>query len=249
MFFFPECLGEAKLDPVTGRSPPTRLALALLSALALATLWPSAVRGAEARSSSQRHAKAVELSAQERAQIRAGARVERPFRFEDHGGKYVGGIAYQLVRESAPVVLSALLDARQLPAMLPRTRSARLIDTRDGLTRVELEQGQAPFVARYTVVLKAVSSSELRFWIDGSRPRDLRDVFGFFRAEPFGNERTLVTLGAAVDLGPSLVRGWLEDRVERVVLSSVTGIRDFLEPRHLAAVGYGECPRCRPLPQ
>lgn len=190
----------------------------------------------------------AELVQREREQLRSGDRVERPFRFQARGGDYVGGLAYQVVHQRAPVVLSALLDARQLPAMLPRTRSARIVDSRDGLTRVELEQGQAPFVARYTVVLQAVSSSEIRFWIDSTRPRDLRDVFGFFRAEPWGNDRALVTLGAAVDLGPSLVRGLIEDRVERVVLSSVTGIRDFLEPRRLAAVGYGECSRCRPLP-
>jgi hypothetical protein len=234
---------------VTGRSPPTRRTLALGFAFGVAALFPPDRARAEPSIAAD-HVRAAPagFSGAERERIRAGSRVERPLRFSERGGAYVGGIAYQVVDQGPSAVLAALLDVRLLPEMLPGTHSARLLPSRSGLTRVELEQGHAPFIARYTVVLDAASGSEVRFWIDASRPHDLRDVFGFFRAEAWGRERTLVTVGAAVDLGSSIMRGFLEPRVQRVVLSSVTGIRDFLEPRRIAAVGYGECSRCRSLP-
>lgn len=211
---------------------PRRFGRAL--ALALLVLYaPSA--GAEARRASADFG----LRASEREQLLAGSRVERPLSFGQGKGSYVGGIAYQVVNRAPSEVLSALLDVRRLPEMLPRTRSARLISTEGGRSRIELEQGQAPFVARYTVVLERVpGADELRFWLDPSAPHDIRDVWGFFRVQELASGGSLLTVGAAVDLGPGLFAGLFTRRVQKVVLHSVTGIRDFMEPRRVALVGY-----------
>jgi hypothetical protein len=180
-----------------------------------------------------------ELKPWEQQVLTSGGRVERPLSFAPGKGSYVGGIAYQVVHRSPEAVMSALLEVRRLSEMLPRTHSARLVSSEPGRARIELEQGQAPFVARYTIVLeRAPGSDELRFWLDPSAPHDIKDVFGFFRVRPLGQGDSLLTVGAAVDLGPGLFTGLFEPRVQAVVLRSVTKIRDFMEPGRVALVAY-----------
>ncbi|HET9930340.1 MAG TPA: hypothetical protein VFQ35_06630 [Polyangiaceae bacterium] len=179
------------------------------------------------------------LGVSEREALSSGQRIERPLAFETAEGAYVGGVAYQVVQRAPEQILAALLDASNLPAMLPRTQAARVVSVEGGLTRIELTQGAAPFLARYTIVVQpSVDGSELRFWLDQRAPHDVRDVWGFFRVKPFGPGRTLLSVGAAVDLGGGLLRPLLDAKVRSAVLGAVTGIRDFVEPRRLAAVGY-----------
>jgi hypothetical protein len=115
---------------------------------------------------------------------------------------------------------------------LPHTKSARLIDVRRGIARVELVQGGS---TSYTVSIERVQGrSELRFWLDSSRPHDIEDVFGFFRVEPFGQGESLVTVAAAVDLGSSITSLLFSSAVERTVLSTPRQIREYVEPRAFA---------------
>jgi hypothetical protein len=182
---------------------------------------------------------ARELSLWEHTALSRGERVERPLDFTTKEGSYTGGVSYQVVRESPDAVLAALLSAENLPAMLPRTRSARVISADASGRRIEVEQGTPPFSARYTIVVfNDVPRGEVRFWLDRRFSHDVADVWGFFRVRPFGSGRSLLTVGAAVDLGPIWFRGFVEGRVRALVLGSVTGIRDFVEPRRLSAVGY-----------
>jgi len=114
---------------------------------------------------------------------------------------------------------------------LPHTKSARLIDVRGSLARVELDHGGTT----YTVSIeRSPGRSELRFWLDPSRPHDISDVFGFFRVEPFGEDKSLVTVAAALDLGSGLTKLFFSDAVERTVLSTPGQIRNYVEPRAVA---------------
>src|SRR5688572_4932572 len=72
------------------------------------------------------------LSPADRATLDAGDTVARPMVFERGGGRYVGGVAYQMVRATPEEVLSALVKASELPRLLPRTKSARLVGTAKG---------------------------------------------------------------------------------------------------------------------
>jgi hypothetical protein len=80
------------------------------------------------------------LSARDRAALGLGKMVSRPLRFAQGGGQYVGGVSYQLVDARPDVVLSALSDVTNWPDALPRTKSARLLDSEAGVSRVELVQ-------------------------------------------------------------------------------------------------------------
>ncbi len=152
--------------------------------------------------------------------------------FATDSGSYRGGVSYSMVNAPVAAVLSALGNVDTLPQALPHTKSARVIDVRGGLARVELVHGDG---TTYTVrIERSAPRSELRFWLDSSRPHDISDVFGFFRVEPFGAGKSLVTVAAALDLGPGISSLFFSDAIERSVLSTPGRIRIYVEPRALA---------------
>ncbi len=176
------------------------------------------------------------LTAGERQSLAQGQTVSRPSAFRQGGGSYVGGVSYQIVRASPPEVLAALLTVELLPRLLPRTKRARRVAGAQSGARVELVQGNRWVDATYTVVLARDGDDSVRFRLDGTRPHDIEDVWGYFRAQPFGESHTLVTVAVALDVGDGLVRMLFEDRIQRVILSAPAQIRDFLEPWVMAAV-------------
>ena len=175
------------------------------------------------------------LRGDEAVRLRDGDVVARPLTFERAGAKYVGGVSYQLVRATPHEVLGALYNVAELPAVLPRTKSARLVSRQGRRAQVELTQGNALVTATYTVFLEPDGPGRVRFWMDKTRPHGVDDVWGYFRVEPFDGARSLVTVAAVVDLGPGLARLLFEDRVQNLVLTTPRHIRDYIEPRALAA--------------
>lgn len=174
------------------------------------------------------------LTQRERSALEGGAMVERPMRFDTGGGRYVGGVSYQIIDARPEVVLSALSDVTNWPNALPRTKSARLLAAEGGISRVELVQGSGLVDARYTVMLERADDGEtIRFWLDPSKPRDIRDVWGFFRVQPLPGGRSLITVAAALDLGDGLARMLFEDKIARMMLRTPRQIRAFVEPRAL----------------
>jgi hypothetical protein len=170
----------------------------------------------------------------EREALGAGTMVSRALRFDDDGGHYVGGVSYQVVDARPELVLSALSDVSNWPEALPRTKSARLLDSADGLSRVELVQGSSLVDGRYTVVLDRADAETIRFWLDPSHPHDIRDVWGFFRVQSLPGGRSLITVGAALDLGDGITKLLFEDRIAKMMLRAPQQIRAFVEPRALA---------------
>jgi hypothetical protein len=177
------------------------------------------------------------LTEAEREALVSGRTVGRPLRFSRGDGSYVGGVAYQVVRATPGEVLRVLADVSALPEALPRTERAELVSSDGRSARIELVQGKAPFVVKYTLHLEQDANGEsIRFWLDPSRPHDVKDVWGYFRVQPFGHQHSLVTVAVALDLGPGLPRMLFEDRVERAILRAPAKIRAFVEPRAFAAV-------------
>jgi hypothetical protein len=225
-------LGEQRLTwMVVARARVIAIAIVLGWALTGVSLGASASSGRAAH-----HEVVPKLSAEERAALASRQVVARPLRFGHHGGSYVGGISYQVVRAESSRILSALANAESLPQALPDTLEARMVSRGGRTARVELVQGRAPFLVRYTLVLEqAEDGSAIRFWLDRSRHHDVSDVWGYFRVEPFGAGKSLVTVAAAVDLGQGLGRALFEDRVQRSILRAPSRIRSFIEPPALAS--------------
>lgn len=174
------------------------------------------------------------LTPSEQQALGAGVMVSRPLRFEQGGGQYVGGVSYQVVDAVPEVVLAKLSDVSNWPDALPRTKSAKRVESGDGLSRVELVQGSALLDARYTVVLARDGSETIRFWLDPSRAHDISDVWGYFRVSAAPGGRALITVGVALDLGDGLARLLFEDKIARLLLRAPRQIRAFLEPHSLS---------------
>lgn len=174
------------------------------------------------------------LNAREQEALHAGGMVSRALRFAQDGGSYVGGVSYQVVDARPELVLAALSDVNNWPEALPRTKSARLLASSDGLSRVELVQGGSFVDARYTVLLARADADTIRFWLDPSAPHDIRDVWGFFRVKGLPGGRSLITVGAALDLGDGLTRLLFEEKIAGMLLRAPRKIRQFVEPRALA---------------
>lgn len=174
------------------------------------------------------------LSHRDREVLHAGGMVSRALRFAHGGGSYVGGVSYQVVDARPELVLAALSDVSNWPEALPRTKSARLLSGADGLSRVELVQGGSFLEARYTVVLQRADGDTIRFWMDPAEAHDIRDVWGFFRVQALPGGRSLITVGAALDLGDGLARMLFEDKIASMLLRAPRKIREFVEPRALA---------------
>lgn len=206
-------------------------AAGLLSSCLLALLLASPVRAGGPAAS------VAGLSAHEQDVLGAGKMVSRAMRFEAAGGHYVGGVSYQVVDARPEVVLAALSDVANWSEALPRTKSAKLVESKGGVSRVELVQGGALMEARYTVMLERADGDTIRFWLDPSRPHDIEDVWGYFRIRPMPGGRSLITVGAALDLGDGLARMLFEDKIAGLMLRAPRHIRAFVEPRALALGG------------
>jgi hypothetical protein len=169
------------------------------------------------------------FSSAERRELNAGAVVTRPVEWEPSEGiRLVGGVSYAVVNAPPEVVLRVLRDYGRLEQVLPRTRRSAVVQRRGDRTVVELEQGTSLVSATYSVVLERQGST-VRFWMDPTRPHGIEDAWGYFRAEPLDDRRSLVTVAALVDLGPGLARLLFEDRVQRMILGTSDRLRSHVE--------------------
>jgi hypothetical protein len=162
--------------------------------------------------------------------------VTRPLDFQRGGSHYVGGIATGLVPATADRVLAAMHDVAALRAMLPHTKQVALVDSAGPSRRIELLQGSSLVEAKYTVELSPDGRpGEIGFKLDRSRPHDIDDVYGYFKVERFDDERSVVTVAAAVDVGSSFTIFLFGKKVQDVILSTPHSMRDYFSHAEPAA--------------
>jgi hypothetical protein len=171
------------------------------------------------------------LSAGEIDRLMRGETVARPQTLARGHRRYVGGVAYSIVDTTADRLADVLASVDVWRRLLPRTRSARPVGSVSGDTLIELTQGSALFHARYTVRVRR-DEREVRFWMEPRRPHDIEDAWGFLRAEPLADGRTLVTFGALIDMGPGLLRDLFESRVRDLALSVPDRVRGLVLERN-----------------
>jgi len=181
-------------------------------------------------------ARADELSALETSRLLSGETVARRQSLERDQRRYVGGVAYTIVDAPADRVSDMLASIDGWQQLLPRTRSARHVGSILGDTLVELTSGTALFHATYTVRVRH-EGREVRFWMDPRRPHDIEDAWGFVRAEPLADGRSMLTFGILIDMGPGLLRTLFESRIRELALSVPDRVRGWVVERN--AVGRG----------
>jgi hypothetical protein len=175
------------------------------------------------------------LTPSESARLATGATVTRVQTVETGDRRLVGGLTYTIVESTAEELLSLFEDTGSWPSVLPRTRSARLVERHGHDRLVELVQGNALVTATYTIHLRhSPGERTVRFWLDPGRPHSLDDAWGFFRAQPLppgpgGRPRTLLTFACLVDLGPGLARAFFEERIRGALLGVPQLVRERVE--------------------
>lgn len=175
------------------------------------------------------------LSAEQHEELRSGGRVEQFLEMERQGQRYVGGVSYALVRAEPEQVFEVLNRLPTLSEVLPQTRNTRIVDRAGNRVRVQLEQGNSVVSTTLTVFFQLEGPEEpsdphvVRFWLDPSQPHGIDDAWGFFRAAPYDDKHSLVSVGALVNLGPGLIRMLFEKRIQRSILRMPNRIRETVE--------------------
>ena len=188
------------------------------------------------------------LSAEQHRTLRSGGRVEQFVAIERHGQRYVGGVAYALVRAEPRQVFEVLNQLETLAQVLPGTRSTKVIDrSSNNRVRVQLEQGNSVVSTTFTVFFQLEPPEDryepqvVRFWLDPSEPHSIDDAWGFFRATRYDEQRSLVSVAALVNLGPGVIRMLFEQRIQRSILRMPNRIHDTVERT------YGTVPSTEPV--
>lgn len=169
------------------------------------------------------------LTADETARLARGEIVVRSFEFERDSGDYVGGVAYIVVKAPVGAVMGTLMDVPAYQKFMPMTLDARIsgVDGRD--VWVYLRHGNSLGEAAYTVRARRDGARTLRFWIDGSKDRDIDDLWGYWRVQPLPGGQTLLTYAAALDVGGILEL--LETRIRNYAINTPKKLRDLVEER------------------
>jgi hypothetical protein len=175
-------------------------------------------------------AQADGLSPGEAQRLDRGETVVRAQTVEHGSRRYVGGVTYMVLSSASDEVGPLLDDVGVWQRILPKTRSARRVGSAGRDALVEMTTGTALVQATYTMRVRR-DGGVVRFWVEPSRPHDIEDAWGFVRAEPMAERRTLVTYGVLVDLGPGIVRDLFEARVRELALSVPDRLRGFVQER------------------
>ena len=199
-------------------------------------------------------ASAATLSQDEIRHLESGASVVREQTIERGDGRYVGGIVYAIVNASPAEVERLFDDHANWNRILPKTRSARTLESHSetGESTVELHQGTALVQASYALrIRKHVDQAGegpgpkgrgIDFWLDQGRPHSIDDAWGFFRYEDIGGGRLLLRYGILVDMGSGILRELFEERLRRVMLSVPSLVQRYFvelrsrDPRKVASL-------------
>jgi len=185
------------------------LALAALSA-ALSASPPSFAEG---------------LTEDERFRLAHGDIIRRHVDFETEDGPYFGGIAYGVIDAPPARVMDALLDVNAYRAILPLTLEAREVGRKGDNRLIYFRHGGRLGSAGYTAIVRRASPSVLRFWMDPGSPHDIEDCWGYFRVQPFGAGKTLLTYAAVLRLELGFIRMFFAEKIRSFALDTPLRVR------------------------
>ena len=188
-----------------------------------------------------REARADSLTASEMYRLAHGETVSRLQTIDSDEHRYVGGVTYTVVDSSPEEMATLLDDVASYRHLLPKTKSVRLVGTKNGDALIELRQGNDVYETSYTVRVHRVAdegrAKTVRFWLDPSRPHGIDDAWGFFRVEALPAERgergkVLLTYGVLVDMGGGIGRLLFEEKVRGLMLSVPELVRVYVARLH-----------------
>jgi hypothetical protein len=175
-------------------------------------------------------ARADGLGVDETSHLLRGDTVSRSQDLRRGPRRYVGGVSYKILDATTDDLGALLDDVSSWRRFLPKTRDAERVGTAGDDPLVRITHGSALVQVAYTLRVHR-DGNVVRFWMDGRRAHDIEDVWGFFRAEPMPDGRTLVTYGILIDMGDGILRDLFESRVRELALEVPDHVRDAVAER------------------
>ena len=173
---------------------------------------------------------AAGLDDDERRRLAAGDLVRRHLDVDLAAGSYFGGVAYTIVHASPAEVMAAISDPDAYRAILPLLREGRVIGKQGDDLLVYFSHGGRVYSSGYVAIVRRESPGLIRFWLDPSRPHDVADCWGYFRAQPYGPD-TLLTYGALLRLDFGFIKAFFSEKIRKYALDSPLLIRSYDEAK------------------
>jgi hypothetical protein len=181
----------------------------------------------------------------ERQRLSQGELIERRITERRGALQLMGGSSWQVIDAPPEVVWQALLDTPHYHRMLPQVIEARLVSERENGRTVYLRQGTSLVHTSYYLDVRVDHDRrDLSFRMDESRDNGIRAAWGFYNAQPFGADKTLLTYGVMADIGDGIVGAVMRPTVHEWMMKVPWMIKRFVEGsgRHLYAPPVKQVP-------
>jgi len=191
-----------------------------LLAAGLALVGLTATAGAQSRA----------FTASERRQLVAGQLVRRDVTRNEGRNRLFGGTSWIRVRAPIDRVWRAVRDPSLYPRLIPSLDRVRVIERSSDAVVLQMHHafgiGSADYHARMTFDDDA---REVRFELDRSRPRDVREGRGFLTLSEYQGD-TIVAWGMLADVGGGTLQQVFGPFLNDWLLKPPRCLRDELEP-------------------
>jgi len=183
------------------------------------------------------------LSDQERTRLAQGELVSR--HTEERRGQLflMGGQSWQVVDLPPDAVWRAIRDVDRYDHLVPGVERSRVAERHTDSSTVFMEHRHGMVEARYYLNVRFSDAQRIAmFQLDTSRPHDVNAGWGFFRVQPYGRDRSLLSYGIQMDLGTGIVIGTLRPILQEWLLKVPETVKEFVE-------GSGRRYYVRPTPR
>ncbi len=170
------------------------------------------------------------ISLEEQLELDGGRSVERRFEMPYKGTKYLAAVSYSVLNTSCD--RSALLwtdPGKHLAKALPATRDVKLLEREGARARLRVTHGNAVLQGSWGATYRvSADGTTARFWLDDKAPRDVKDVFGYFRLSPWRGSGCLVTAAVAVDPGDGLLASMFRTMIHNYLVRTAARIQRYV---------------------
>jgi hypothetical protein len=171
------------------------------------------------------------FSTEELQSLNGGGAVERRFELPHRGTKYLSAVSYGVLDKPCSQAVGLWKDpVKHLAKALPATRQVELVRAGAPFSRLKIEHGNSVVQGNWGAVYGVSDDGMVaRFWLDTNAPRDVKDVFGYFRLSSWDSQRCLVTAAVAVDPGDGLLASVFRGMIHNYLVRTAARIQRYIK--------------------
>ena len=150
--------------------------------------------------------------------------------------KLIGGQSWQIVDVPFDTAWEVLKDRSGYKNFIPLATETNVSQLNDQEADVAVRQQWGPIDLHYVLQTTVENESgAVVFRVDHSKDHDIRAGWGFIRARPYKNDRTLVSFGALVDIGDGVFVSVIRPAVRKNLLRIPYFFKRHVEGDQVAA--------------